>query len=367
MKLKSFDIVYISFVLFFMIFSEAKVIANELFFKEDNPKAFLIDSIKIKRSFKIINDFESGIVNGSYANASVLEGVSMLEVIEDLRYMLNHPNSTKVGYLGHYCGPSAILNWYLNCCPDKYTKAVLDLAYKGKTKINPSSSILKVTKRVTKKVDYKCLKKYRNLNIRADIDSASISDFLLCSALENSEKSIQRVGLIWRGALINKSSLGSFIYSNTMPWEINDYFKKLGVQIESQSYYWGKKNTIEELKIIEVAVNKGKMPLIFDNHLISYAQTKNFIYKTIGAHFVTIHSLEVDEENDSVEYTYWDYGSVKGNPFKNEKGRSHSTGRLAKDMRILKRMQKKGIQRKVRKITIKEFISSMKGYWIPTN
>ncbi len=340
-------------------------ISNTKYLLSETPYSFKVDKFRLNKALLLINDFENKINNGTLSNKSVLSGVEMTEIIEDLRFLLSHPNSSKIGNNGHYCGTAAILNWFINNRPEQYSNTILNLAYYGKARVTNDSPLIKVPKQLKSKIDYSIIEKNENFVIRNDIDSTSISDFMLCVSLVNSEKFIQKIGLIHPQATYNKKSIGSFIYTITMPWEMDDYFKKIGIQIEDKAYYRNKKNKQEELFKIQKAVQEGKMPIIFDNHYISYTSTRNFLYKTLGAHFITIHSFEIDKNSNTVNFTYWDYGSVKSNPFLNLKKNPVSTGNISKDMKALKKYRKKGLHKREKRITIDEFITAMKGYWIP--
>ena len=261
-----------------------------------NAQLFKISETKLHKALAQINKTKSEIENGTRSNHTLFLNVSMLEICEDLSNALKNPNACCIGKNGHYCGPAVILNWYINNHPDKYVNTVISLADKGYASEPEFKRKLKTPRYLKKRVNFEIIDTIDNRVIREDIDSTSLSDFILGSALVYAEKGIQRVGLISKKAIYRKSSIASFVYTNTMPWEVDDYFRRLGININQQAYYWGKKNRIETLKMIDNSVLNGKMPIIFDNHYISFVQTKNFLYRTTGAHFITLHRFHLNLE-----------------------------------------------------------------------
>lgn len=320
---------------------------------------------RIMKANELLESYERMMELGEIKNETVFDQVKMTALIADTRRMLNNPNASYIGNNGHYCGPAVILNWVLNNRPEIYTKAVLELSCYGKTQISEDSPVLKTPKVLQKSVDFTITDTINNKIIRADIDSTSLSDFILAVSLVCSEKFIQKIGMISAKATHTKPSVGCFILTNTFPWEMNDYFRKLGINIEQQAYYLGDKEKIDDLLRIENAVKKGKMPIIFDNHLISYADTKNFLYKITGAHFITIHSFKVNRKENTVDFTFWDYGMIKPNPYLSLNLRPMPTGNLKKDLKRIQKFRRKGLDKRKKEISIDEFLKGMKGYWIP--
>jgi len=325
--------------------------------------SFKIDNEKRQLAQTLVVEFEQKVKDGKLNSESVLQGVNMEDVFADLRTMLDYPNSTIIGNSGHYCSVAVVLNWLLNNQPEKYAKAVLELAFYGHTSFGEGGKI-KVPKVLRKKVDYSIIDTVNYKTIRKDIDATSISDFLLGVSLLHAEKGLQKVGLLHPKATYKKTCIGSFIFSNTAPWEMDDLFKKVGVSIEKKGFYLGDKETLDELLMIERAVKEGKMPVIFDNHWISYAQGKNFLYEFTGAHFINLHSFKIDKENNIISYSYWDYGRVKNNPYLTRTIKSKLANTISRTIKKSERFKKKKIVQK-RSITIEEFLKAMKGYWIP--
>jgi hypothetical protein len=324
--------------------------------------SFKIDQDKRQSAFKLIDEFEQKVDDSTYHQQSVLKNVGMHDVFEDLRTMLDYPNSTILGNSGHYCSVATVINWLLNNQPDKYTKAVLDLTYYGKT--NFEGGIIKVPGKLCKKVDYNIIDTVDFKIIRKDIEATSISDFVLGVSLMYAEKGLQRIGMINRHALFNKKRPGAFVFAITGPWELDDLFERVDVKFEKQGFYLSDKENIETLKAIEKAVNNGKMPVIFDNHIISFGQRQNALYGYTGTHYITIHYMKVDWENDVVDYCYWDYGRVKNNPFKTRTIKAKPVNTISGTVRKVEHFKKKNVVQK-RTITTKEFLKAMKGYWIP--
>jgi len=342
---------------------------NRFFIQVDDSAkdvvVFQIDSTKLKLALQMVDSVEKQNDLSNLPLKPVLPNVDIKAICNDLRMMLTHPNSTIIGNSGHYCGIAVVLNWMLNNQPEKYAKAVLELACSGETIIGSTNSKMKIPKALIKRVDYTETGKSRTGFIYKDIDSTSISDFILGVSLVYSEKFIQKAGLIDRRATFRKKSWGSFLFGNTMPWEMDDYFRKIGVNLSNKGFYLTDKENIEELYKIEKATKEGKMPVIFDNHYISYSRTKNLLYRFVGAHFITIHSFNVNREKQVVNYTYWDYGKVKNNPFLTRTVRPLRTGNMKKDIRNNKMFKAKGLDIQKREISTTEFLKAMKGYWIP--
>jgi hypothetical protein len=150
-----------------------------------------------------------------------------------------------------------------------------------------------------------------------------------------------------------------------MPWEVNDYFRKIGVEIDKQGYYLGDRENISDLIKIENAVTEGKMPVIFENHLLTATREKNILYRLAGVHFITIHDFKVDEKNDLVNYSYWDYGSVQNKRYVFDDSYPGDATNLRQAMKMARKAEKRKKVKVHEQVTIHEFLKAMKGYWIP--
>lgn len=326
-------------------------------------KYFKIDQAKLKTAHKLVDDFESKIQDSAYNQNSVLKNVSMNEIFEDLRVMLNYPNSTVIGNTGHYCSVAVVLNWMLNNEPEKYAKAVLELAYFGVTRLGEKQHKLKVPGALRKKVDYSVIDTIDYKLIRKDIDATSISDFIFGVSIMYKIKQFQRVGLIQSKATCKKSTVGNFLFANTAPWELNNIIKKAGLKVEQQGFYLGDKEDLEQLLLIEQALRNGKMVTIFDNHWITYAHKRNGLYEFTGAHYSNLHSFKVDTINNIVDYSFWDYGVVKDNPYTSSTVKARLGRTVKKTIKLSKKFKQKQIPQK-RSISTKEFLKALKGFWI---
>lgn len=324
--------------------------------------SFKINQDKRQAAFKLIDEFEKKVKVKTYHEASVLKNVSMQVIFEDLRTMLDYPNSTIIGNTGHYCSVAVVLNWLLNNQPEKYTKAVLELTYHGETRFKGGT--IKVPKKLQKKINYSVVDTVDFKVMRKDLEATSISDFVLGVSLMYAEKGLQRIGIINKHALYKKKRPGAFVFAITGPWELDDLFARVDVGFEDRGFYLSDKEDVETLKRVENAVKNGKMPVIFDNHIISFGQRQNALYGYTGTHYITIHYMEIDWENDVVDYCYWDYGRVKNNPFETRTIKAKPANTISGTVRKVERFKKKNVVQK-RTITTKEFLKAMKGYWIP--
>jgi hypothetical protein len=294
---------------------------------------------------------------------SKIPSLSPSEIIRDLNYMLEHPNSGIMNYHGYYCGVLAIQNWLINTHPDVYTKTVLDLCFRGEAQIEKTGKTLKLPSHISK-VDLTVSKIQKGKPIYESIDSASVSDFVLAVALTHQEKFLQKAGLLWEDACYYKESMGNFIFTNTMPWEMNDYFKFFGYNVEEKGIYKGIPRKEDFLFRLEKACKEGKLPILFENHLLTSTRSRNKIYQLIGAHYITLHHFNYDPELQTVSYSYWDYGSVKDRREFNR----NKTVAYAKNLKQAARWQKR-ISRKPRvqiteKISVEHFFKALRGYWI---
>ncbi|MCG8700809.1 MAG: hypothetical protein MI922_22335, partial [Bacteroidales bacterium] len=322
---------------------------------------FQTDKVKFNKAHNLVYLYKQKLNSGELPDSTIFPQISTVDFLAEVTRMLDTPNATYLGNNGNYCGPAVIINWLLNNNPENYVKITMELACFGKSLVNGKYE-LKAPRKICQKIDLSRLFTNAGVTLRNNIDSTSVPDFLLGVSMVNSEKVIQKLGLLFPKAAHKKKSIGSFIFTNTMPWEMDDYFQMVGGCIEEQGYYWGDKESIEQLQIIEQAVENGKLPVVFDNHLISFARGKNFLYKITGAHFITIHSFKVDTANGWVNFTYWDYGSVKHNPYLSIDTTPNLSVSLKKYMRKARKGKLPTPKRKY--ITIHEFLHAMKGYWI---
>lgn len=324
----------------------------------DSPVIFKQNKEKLGVAKKILFDFKK---NNSNLE-SVLPNVSMDEIIEDLDFMLNHPNSTRLNGIGNYCAVVVVLNWLLNNRPDIYTKAVLDLSKYGKASFANSQREIVIPKTLYKHVNYR----YNDsiTPYRTDLDSTSISDFIFGVSLLHSQKKIQKFGLIWKTATFNKESRGNFIYANTPPWEIDNYFKILGIDSVDKHFYLGCKKELKTLEKIEKSVESGLLPIIFENHLITATKSKNLLYHIVGAHFITIHEFEINEELGVISMSYWDYGMVSNKREIHPKDHPYSAKNFKQLIKKSNRYKEFEVHGKMKKITIDNFLEGFKGYWL---
>jgi hypothetical protein len=300
------------------LIARTDVVAQNLdcYFVNDSPGFFNQDSIRKVKANKIIENQRDLIVQD---DTLTLIGLSKIEILNDLNYMVNNPNSTRLNDSGYYCGIVVVLNWMLNNVPDEYAKAVIDLTFYGETRFPGGSKVVRLPQTLAKNVDFTMIPGNDSVK-RTDIGNISVSDFVLGVSLVYSEKVIQRFGLLWKKSTHRKSTVGNFLFANTMPWEVNDYFKIVGIRNITKGYYQFFKDQEKILAQITSAVDSGKMPILMENHLLTADRHKNLFYKIFGAHFISIHDFEVNYECNTISISYWDYGSVKNHREQSKKG-----------------------------------------------
>ena len=149
-----------------------------------------------------------------------------------------------------------------------------------------------------------------------------------------------------------------------MPWEIDDFFRALGIKPAKHKYYLGCRNNLKTLERIEKAVNQGKLPIIFENHYITNTKTKNLFYRTFGAHYVTIHEFKINKKHNNISISYWDYGKVSNTREIHPSMLPNQAKNLSDAIKRNKKYQKFAKNGKIKKIPIKTFLKGLKGYWI---
>jgi hypothetical protein len=333
----------------------------DCYFTKDYIIEFKQNELYKKSAFDIISHYK--LHDSLLIKESLLKGVSLFEIIEDVKYMINNPNSTNLNEIGYYCGIVVVLNWLLNNRPDIYAKSVLELTTIGSTKLTPETKRICLPSSLINKVNLSFDED--NFPSRKSIGDISISDFILGVSIVYNEKYFQRIGLLWKNSSFEKNNYGNFIFSNTMPWEIDNYFKKFGITDFKKSYYPNKKKKLKIIERLEEETNNGRLPIVFENHLITSNYRKNYFYKIFGAHYITIHSIKLNKECQTISISYWDYGSVKNHRKHNEKINPFTAKSLESAMKRAKKGTKIQQNGKNIEISIDQFIKGLKGYWIP--
>ncbi len=353
---------FIYFIFIFLILKIADCQEKDCYFVKNNPIVFQQDSLRTSVAEEIIRRYRDSIKR---ADTLTLIGISKTDILEDLSFMIANPNSTKLNDSGYYCGIVVILNWMLNKMPDKYVKGVIDLIFYGETTFENGSKNVKLPKVLREKVDYSLIHS-KNGKSRADIGNISISDFVLGVSLVYAEKAIQKVGLLWKNSTHRKANTGNFIFANTMPWEMDDYFRIIGIKEIKSSYYSPFENKEKIIANIVKAVSLGEMAILMENHLLTADRPKNFFYKIFGAHFILIHDFTVNYKCHTISISYWDYGSVKNHREQSEKGSPFAAGSLNAAIRRNNRLNKIKRDDMYLEISIDLFFKGLKGYWIPS-
>lgn len=334
---------------------------TDCYFAKEPPVIFNQDSLKAKIAKETIQKYKDAL---DPLDSISLIGISKLEILEDLSFMLDNPNSTNLNDSGYYCGIVVVLNWMLNNTPQKYVKAVIDLTFYGETIFENGSKKVRLPKILRERVNYSWIF-CENVKKRADLGNISISDFVLGVSIVNSEKAIQKIGLLWKNSTHNKANIGNFLFANTMPWEMNDYFKIIGVTEIKSSYYSPFEQKKRILDKIFEAVNSGHMPIIMENHLLTADRHKNLFYRLFGAHFISIHDFQINYDCNTISMSYWDYGSVKNYREQSKKGSPLAARSLNAAIRRNSRLNKIKQDDKYLEIPIDLFFKGLKGYWIP--
>jgi hypothetical protein len=206
-----------------------------------------------------------------------------------------------------YCGPTAMIHNFLWFEPLKYVETVIDLYQKGEAK--PGKSRLRVTKSM------------KSINISggeaSDKGTGDFTDWLLIEALRSAEndwfapKEITDRGEAWQ--------------TGTLPWEIDDMARRLGLKPHGGNAY-----VATNLRKIEKELEKGNLIVVLDNGLFySGGKQDNYMLPSnkadkenginmLGIHYLTIHAIDIDRETKMVSATYWEHGlqSVKEVSFK---------------------------------------------------
>lgn len=261
----------------------------------------------------MLDYYEGQINSGAMSNATIFTGLTMLDVIDMLRQQLSNPNSTSLNEFGWYCGPSAIVNVAINYNPMAYVSGVLDLAQKGVTSFYDNSPEI-VVPQFIRDTDFS------SWNRDVTLNKETALDVIFGGSLRASEN----------GALKNAGRTDSELHEGTFPWEVDNMLRRIGIGVEHSSYWTGQGN--KALKNIENAVKDGKLPIVFENKILTSIsrQKSSGIYGRTGLHFIIIHSFVVN--GDTVKIQYWDYGELTEMEFSKS-----------------------------------EFLNGMKGYWIPVN
>jgi hypothetical protein len=190
-----------------------------------------------------------------------------------------------------YCGPTAMIHNFLWFEPLKYVETAIDLYLTGEAK--PGKGRLKVTKSM------KEIKVNRGeASDKDDTGSANFLDWLLIEALRSAEndwfapKEIDNRAESWQ--------------TGTLPWEIDDMARRLGLKPHGGNAY-----VSTNLRKIEKELEKGNLVVVLDNGLF-YSGSKQDsgvpVFKYSGIHYLTIHAIEIDRENKMVKASYWEHG-----------------------------------------------------------
>ncbi len=252
----------------------------------------------------------------------------------------------------------------LNKRPDLYAKGVIDLTFYGETTFARGNKLIRLPNVLRKKIDYSIIPREGKI-VRTDLGTISLSDFVLGVSLVYSEKVLQKVGLLWNNSTHSKANVGNFLFASTMPWELDDYFKAIGIKDIFKRYYSPFMHEDKVLEKIVQAVENGEMPILMENHLLTADRHKNLFYKIFGAHFISVHRIQINDDCNTVSLSYWDYGSVKNHRDQSEKGSPLAAKTLHAAIRRNNRLNKVIKDDKYLELSKELFFKGLKGYWIP--
>ena len=238
------------------------------------------------------------------ADKTLFPSLSLSSLLDDLESFMQDPNQTAFNFNSWYCGPAAALNVAINYDPLSFVVGVLELGIEGETRAFNRWNKLRLPK---------------DLPLEGFLPGHSPADGILGTSLKHAEN----------GLLKRLAKDDSKLEQGTFPWETDDLLRKLG--IKSQKKRWYRPFGPKALENIEEAVAEGKIPIVFENHLISSGRVREDIFEKLGLHYIPIHYFKL--EGDFITFRYWDYARVK---------------------------YEKIIHRD-------DFLKGMKGYWIPRN
>lgn len=324
-------------------------------------KVFTPEPSFLKKAKQLVTHYKSLSEN---KDSVTLIGVSKRELLKDISIMLDNPNTTQLNDSGYYCGVVVVLNWMLNKRPDLYVQGVVELAFNGEVNFENGAKTVKLPRALLTKVNYSLVGLGAE-KLRYDLGVVSLSDFILGVSLVHSEKVIQRIGLLWNNSTHRKANIGNFLFANTMPWELDDYFKTIGVKDVLKNYYLPFENKKLTLDRIENAVENGEIPILMENHILTSDRHKNLFYKIFGAHFITVHWIQLNKACKTISLSYWDYGSVKNYREQSKKGSPLAAKTLRGAIRRNSRLNKIKEGEQYLEITYEQFFKGLKGYWVP--
>lgn len=328
-------------------------------FASPKPKVFKQNTFYKQEALRLVDIYADSIG----FEKSVLNDLTINDFATDVKYMINNPNRTLLNFTGNYCGSIVVINWLLNNRPDIYTRLVFELAIHGYVQTENEKKI-KVPKKMTELSIHPIDSLPGNRNL---IDSTSISDFILGVSMVYTKKKFQRMGLIFRKAIYDKDSKANFIFGNSAPWEMDNYIKLAGLQVEKKRYYLGCRNNIKTLNFLQEQLNKGALPIVFENHLLTATKSKRWYYKITGAHFITIHGIETFENTETLDLSYWDYGAVSNRREIHPKHSPYSAKNFKKLIKKADEYSNYEIRGNIKNMNFDTFYKGVKGYWIIQN
>ncbi|MFT3980446.1 MAG: hypothetical protein QM687_08255, partial [Ferruginibacter sp.] len=284
-------------------------------------------------------------VQTSGNNTTLINGLTKIDVLNQLERTLtlasgvndskNVEKLSKTTLGGWYCGFIAALGAASMNNPMAYASMVWDLVTTGKTTHSADSKKSIVLPDWLRNIDMSTgLSKINNDGQSGHGSIFDAIDVIMVLSLRSSENDHAFKGT----DLYNSYKLKA---AGTLPWEVNDLFKRLGMQISSQSFFRLQSN--RTLKNLEKAVQNGYTPILFDDEYLNNGASMpqkdrdkttitNGINLRTGDHYLVLLDLKLNRHNRTVTYTIMADG-----------------------------------RRATFTISYKQFKKGMHGYWIPKN
>lgn len=242
-----------------------------------------------------------------------VEGLNLGRLITDLRTdVANAAEAARNGSLGNYCGGSELQYTSLMYNPEAYVKYILNLAIDGKASFGDNCPVTKLAPKLKK-------------DGLKGIETTKSSGEIFVKSLHYTTK--------YKGYGLNILVKPFLKDGSTQPYEIERMMGYVGLKAEFSKIYPASPgfDDTDLNKMCEAANRRNLIPMLFDNHGISYAgkEPEEGIEGAVGVHFFALLKMSYDDYNTTYKFKE---GSL-------------------------------GVQ--INKITTERFKSSLKAYYIP--
>jgi RHS repeat-associated protein len=255
------------------------------------------DAVQFQYANSIINGYKSKLSSGLIKDKTLIYDLTLSRLLELMQsQIINKDLLSRVGKAddfssGYFCGSAAVGTVIMNYNPVGYVSAVIQLALNGFA-FNHNEKIYLADFLKNESLWLSYDKGYFSYE-----GNVSAPDAILNFSIRSTENDYSSK------KLDNERAAG------TLPWEIDNLFNYMGISIEKQSVYGGQ--SIKDINIIQEAIAQGKLPIIFENHLLtSSTSTKDNGYGGLfGIHFIVIHEISVC--NNQVTFLYSENGKIQ--------------------------------------------------------